>query len=163
MSENLSYDHKLREVITWARMNTENVAVELNKQYGHTLSRTGLIDMCFLSELGLCKAITNIDLPNGFSVPSSGFVDVYSSIYSEKYLTSVSHYFATCDDLLLCITTGQFFKLQHPSEFTTKGQAIEKYVNIAPDLFTFDRCMGVAILHGRSDEVFDRLHLKYRF
>jgi hypothetical protein len=150
-------------MITWARLNTENVAAELKKQYGQMLSKTGLIEVCSLSELGLCKAITNLDLPNGFSVPSSGFVDVYSSIYSEKFLTNTSHYFATCDDLLICITTGQFFRLQHPGEFMTKGQAIEKYVNTAPNLFTFNRFLGVAILHGRSDEVFDRLHLKYRF
>ena len=160
MSEYPSTETLRREANAWACSHATQIHSALKNQYTKTLVKTGATSYSSLSELGLCNALYNINLPRGFIIPFFGKVTVYDPYDSGRLITSSSHAFGINDNFVICITPGQFFDFQFPNHNLTAGNRIIAYQQIAPTLLTTFNT-GVAVLHGTTVEIMDQLKLNY--
>lgn len=163
MSEHVQYEALRASCAHWAKKDAQTIETVLRATFLRSfgLLRRDVQDKS-LSEQKLCKSMDTLNLPMGFSHISAGSVEVYDSHGRKLMDTIEGHHFAELGNFVLCITPGQFFDLQQWNNGISykPGDRLHVYKSIAPTLITL-LPHGLGVLHGTTDEIQDKLHLKY--
>lgn len=112
----------------------------------------------WLSELGLCEAISSLELPDGFSVINSK-VKLSKDLPPVNGSRQIWHMFGYNNDgRVLCFTFGQFY---NPRRNIVAGERISYFRDRAPDLIHTYPELEIALLMGQREEIKQKLGLDY--
>jgi hypothetical protein len=118
-----------------------------------------LLQTRWLSELGLCGVLRRCQLPPGFDL-IKGYVELGCGLPRLDFDgDGMRHTFGLKEDLVLCLTFGQFY---NPAKDIPAGRRIAYFQKKAPELIQVYPELEIAILLAPIREIKRRLGLTYK-